>query len=183
MRPTRRRDGLSFSPIRPCSGWGLPTGMSPRPAVSSYLTISTLPGFQIHRRYFFCGTFRRVTPPGRYPAPCPKELGLSSPFYQGRLPGPPTFTYYTVIDMNRRNLQLVPTIPQKGFVHSCRNRPELEGTSPSGLHQMGWLNHSHCICLFRLLKLGYPLMSSIACIPLILVHPIPGRATPNWLEA
>lgn len=26
----------------------------------------------------FCGTFRRVTPPGRYPAPCPVELGLSS---------------------------------------------------------------------------------------------------------
>jgi len=28
----------------------------------------------------FCGTFRRVTPPGRYPAPCPVELGLSSPY-------------------------------------------------------------------------------------------------------
>jgi len=26
----------------------------------------------------FCGTFRRVTPPGCYPAPCPVELGLSS---------------------------------------------------------------------------------------------------------
>jgi len=27
----------------------------------------------------FCGTFRRVAPPGRYPARCPVELGLSSP--------------------------------------------------------------------------------------------------------
>jgi hypothetical protein len=27
----------------------------------------------------FCGTFRRVTPPGCYPAPCPVESGLSSP--------------------------------------------------------------------------------------------------------
>ena len=27
----------------------------------------------------FCGTFRRVSPPGRYPAPCSVELGLSSP--------------------------------------------------------------------------------------------------------
>ena len=26
----------------------------------------------------FCSTFRRVTPPGRYPASCPVELGLSS---------------------------------------------------------------------------------------------------------
>gem|GEM_PF-5646013 len=26
----------------------------------------------------FCGTFRRVTPPGHYPAPCPLESGLSS---------------------------------------------------------------------------------------------------------
>ena len=31
-----------------------------------------------HRRYAFCGTFRRLSTPGRYPAPCPLELGLSS---------------------------------------------------------------------------------------------------------
>jgi hypothetical protein len=31
------------------------------------------------RTVCFCGTFRRVTPPGRYPASCPVELGLSSP--------------------------------------------------------------------------------------------------------
>ena len=31
------------------------------------------------RLYHFCGTFRRVTPPGRYPASCPMEPGLSSP--------------------------------------------------------------------------------------------------------
>jgi len=30
------------------------------------------------RRCVFCGTFRRVTPPGRYPAPCSMESGLSS---------------------------------------------------------------------------------------------------------
>src|SRR5215831_16070058 len=27
----------------------------------------------------FCATFRRVAPPGRYPASCPVEPGLSSP--------------------------------------------------------------------------------------------------------
>ncbi len=29
-------------------------------------------------RYIFCGTFRRLAPPRRYLAPCPKEPGLSS---------------------------------------------------------------------------------------------------------
>jgi len=31
-----------------------------------------------HRRSALCCTFRRLTTPGRYPAPCPAELGLSS---------------------------------------------------------------------------------------------------------
>ena len=31
-----------------------------------------------HRRSVLCGTFRRLTAPGCYPAPCPVELGLSS---------------------------------------------------------------------------------------------------------
>jgi hypothetical protein len=31
------------------------------------------------RRFPFCGTFLPVTGTGRYPAPCPVELGLSSP--------------------------------------------------------------------------------------------------------
>jgi hypothetical protein len=36
-----------------------------------------------HRRYGFCGTFRRLATPGRYPAPCPLESGLSSPIDRG----------------------------------------------------------------------------------------------------
>ncbi len=31
-----------------------------------------------HRRSALCGTFRRLSPPGDYPASCPLELGLSS---------------------------------------------------------------------------------------------------------
>jgi hypothetical protein len=31
-----------------------------------------------HRRYIFCGTFHRLTPPRYYLAPCPVEPGLSS---------------------------------------------------------------------------------------------------------
>lgn len=34
----------------------------------------------------FCATFRRVTPPGRYPASCPMEPGLSSPAWPERPP-------------------------------------------------------------------------------------------------
>ena len=32
-----------------------------------------------HRRCRLCGAFRRLAAPGRYPAPCPMESGLSSP--------------------------------------------------------------------------------------------------------
>ncbi len=32
----------------------------------------------LRRRSIFCGTIRGVAPPGRYPAPCPVEPGLSS---------------------------------------------------------------------------------------------------------
>ena len=47
--------------------------------VRSYRTLSPLPVPRGgHRRSALCGTFRRLTPPGRYPAPCPAELGLSS---------------------------------------------------------------------------------------------------------
>jgi hypothetical protein len=44
-------------------------------AVRSYRTISPLP---VNRRYLFCGTFRRLTPPRRYLALYPMEPGLSS---------------------------------------------------------------------------------------------------------
>jgi len=46
-------------------------------AVRSYRTFSPLP-VTSDRRYIFCGTFRRLTPPRRYLAPCPMEPGLSS---------------------------------------------------------------------------------------------------------
>ena len=57
-----------------------PAGVCPATAVTdsavrSYRTISPLP---IYRRYIFCGTFRRLTPPRRYLATCPVEPGLSS---------------------------------------------------------------------------------------------------------
>lgn len=56
-------------------------------AVRSYRTFSPLPipgaagdvaGGSVYRRFVFCGTFRGLSPPRRYLAPCPVEPGLSS---------------------------------------------------------------------------------------------------------
>jgi len=71
-------------PIWPCSGRGLASRCVSTPAdacrdtqlVRSYRTISPLVAWW--RPVCFCATFRRVTPPGCYPAPCPVELGLFS---------------------------------------------------------------------------------------------------------
>src|SRR3982751_4372680 len=48
-------------------------------AVRSYRTVSPLPASLLTlRRFVFCCTFRRLTPPRRYLAPRPQEPGLSS---------------------------------------------------------------------------------------------------------
>jgi hypothetical protein len=53
-------------------------------AVRSYRTFSPLPALArdvcVGGRYIFCATFLQVTLTGRYPAHCPAEFGLSSPF-------------------------------------------------------------------------------------------------------
>ena len=81
-QPTRERRGpRHYSPIWSCSRWGLPchAALAPR-AVRSYRTFSPLPrtSRDAVRRFAFCCTFRRLTPPRRYLAPCPMEPGLSS---------------------------------------------------------------------------------------------------------
>ena len=68
--------GQASPPIWPCSARGLAgLRLTPEP-VGSYPTISPLP--PVTRAVCFCATFRRVTPPGRYPARRPVELGPSS---------------------------------------------------------------------------------------------------------
>ena len=59
---------------------------SPHLLVRSYRTISPLPGrpMAFLRRYFFCGTFPRLTTGGRYPPPRPAVPGLSSHSTIGR---------------------------------------------------------------------------------------------------
>ena len=84
-QPTRVRCGPHpWTPIWPCSEWGLPSPWTVAShAVRSYRTVSPLPVpanvSRPLRRSAFCCTFRRLTPPRRYLAPCPVEPGLSSP--------------------------------------------------------------------------------------------------------
>lgn len=81
-RPTRIPCGshvMTFQPNGLLFGLA-PSGVFPatsvtRRAVRSYRTISPLP---LKRRYIFCGTFRRFTPPRHYLALYPMEPGLSS---------------------------------------------------------------------------------------------------------
>ena len=79
---------VTGGPPCPCStllrmGFAKPLRF-PGTLVVSYTTVSPLPvppGCEIpggHRRSALCCTFRRVAPPGSYPASCPVESGLSS---------------------------------------------------------------------------------------------------------
>ena len=61
-------------------GFAVPSNVA-TDAVRSYRTVSPLPASLLTlRRFVFCCTFRRLTPPRRYLAPCPQEPGLSSTF-------------------------------------------------------------------------------------------------------
>jgi len=76
-QPTRGQCGPHHCPpIWSCSGWGLPCHRccQRRGALLPHHFTLTSRGW----RYIFCGTFRRLTPPRRYLAPCPVEPGLSS---------------------------------------------------------------------------------------------------------
>ena len=80
QRPTRIRRGPRHRiPIWPCSGRGLPShpcyhargALLPHP-----FTLTAYPSGS--RRSTLCCTFRKLTLPRRYLAPCPVEPGLSS---------------------------------------------------------------------------------------------------------
>ena len=62
------------------------------------------------RRFAFCGTFLPVTGTGRYPAPCPVELGLSSPPYTAKryLRSSDHLTYSILSPPNDTFLYLLP---------------------------------------------------------------------------
>ena len=62
-----------------CSGWGLPCRLCCQSRGALLPHHFTLTGcIARRRRYIFCCTGRRLTPPRHYLAPCPTEPGLSS---------------------------------------------------------------------------------------------------------
>ena len=65
------------------AGFCLPSVL---PQTRCALTAPFHPYLGYPRRYIFCATIRQVTLPGRYPAHCPSELGLSSPPATSRSP-------------------------------------------------------------------------------------------------
>jgi hypothetical protein len=74
-------------PIWSCSGWGLPSSRCHHrdwcalTAPFHPYQVILYSGSPFHTgpwRFVFCGTILRVTPTGRYPAPCSTEPGLSS---------------------------------------------------------------------------------------------------------
>ena len=107
LRPTREFMGAGHSrtlPVWPCSGWGLPAlqvTLEPGGLLPHRFTLAC--AHKSHRRSRFCGPIRsiRVSPdaPGDYPAPCPLELGLSSPRYREATTRTttPIFTNYLVL--------------------------------------------------------------------------------------
>src|SRR5690242_4367931 len=95
MRPTWTSPSRVDGPAWPCTGRGLPGRRVTATPVRSYRTFSPLPvrdsRVAAPSAVYFCGTFPRVSPGGRYPPPCPVVSGLSSRgFLSPRGPlGPP----------------------------------------------------------------------------------------------
>ncbi len=101
LSPPERRRTISLGPPLPTASSSLPgtrveraaprpclallrVGFAMRPPLPAARCALTAPFHPYlcsrgsHRRSALCGTFRRLSPPGGYPAPCPVELGLSS---------------------------------------------------------------------------------------------------------
>ena len=88
MQPTRDSGGAgnSSSPIWPCSGWGLPCdpryrrpgALLPHPFTLACASLKEAIGGLLSAALSVTDSRRRSPVPGRYPAPCPAELGLSS---------------------------------------------------------------------------------------------------------
>ena len=122
--------GRSSSPIWSCSGWGLPCdpcyqgsgALLPHP-----FTLACAPWG--HRRSALCGTFRRLSAPGRYPAPCPAELGLSS---RGTEIPPAALTARSS-KIRLRGLSLkLPGARHPGAAHAAPGRPPPPGVRSPG---------------------------------------------------
>jgi hypothetical protein len=111
-RPTREPCGPhDRSPIWSCSGWGFPCHVCCQTRGALLPHHFTLTGAARRRRYIFCGTFRRLTPPRRYLAPCPVEPGLSS----GKTGRKQLFGTLTQVDSDPSSRRLSGRLPQAEY--------------------------------------------------------------------
>jgi hypothetical protein len=96
------RVGFTLPPVLPPARCALTAPFHPYPPLASSAG-----------RYLFCGTFRRLTPPRCYLAPCPVEPGLSSlaGLPRERLPGRlPMPVYYKAAPIGVRAPSRLPLV-------------------------------------------------------------------------
>jgi hypothetical protein len=131
--------------------------------VRSYRTLSPLPvpaGFPTEAwRFAFCGTFLGVTPTGRYPAPCPVELGLSSPglrtgepdLDRRRSPGPLRRKHAPLGSRRTRESQGARTSPISPHAHHPRApaRPRVPASASPPLNAVGFASAFSALCRRR----------------------------------
>src|SRR6185436_15879540 len=68
--------GFGLPRLLPAARCALTAPFHPYPSTRNRFLAKPVPR---SGRFVFCATFRRVAPPGCYPAHCPVEFGLSSP--------------------------------------------------------------------------------------------------------
>ncbi len=91
------------------------------------------------RRSTLCGTFRRLSPPRRYLAPCPMEPGLSSPLHKERAATvQPSCGRRRIPEPNLQLKLIVPNTFPAIHLHLFRRRnPQiLEGESTQALNAL-----------------------------------------------
>ena len=85
------------------------------------------------RRSAFCGTFLPITGTGRYPAPCPMELGLSSPpAAEKRQARSSDHLTYSILTVSSDMSLYLPPAGRDLWPHSPTDQP---ADSVHGLHE------------------------------------------------
>jgi len=100
-------------PMRSCFRWGFPCRLCYQKRGALLPHLFTLTDPLRDWRFLLCGTFPRVAPAGRYPAPFRLKPGLSSPLpFKGHRGGHPAV-------WERGNSTILTLIPKRSVFFSC----------------------------------------------------------------
>ena len=186
VRPTRGRGRAPLPREADVPLFGLAPGgvcqhpVSPPGLVRSYRTLSPLPAPRRdggRRRSALCGTFRRLATPGRYPAPRPRESGLSSPMGSGRPPGPLGHSHHTA-PAGRRSAGGSPTLWQPDCcpLRECRRSTSVSTISPSPCLVGALATKPLFVYRTGVCRGALPLCRGHGGVPPIWIyHPLPGQ--------